>query len=186
LYLFFYFDANPINMKKVLFFSVCLFVFISGCKKLQELLTFEISNTENITIPASALLNVPIISPVPVTMNSQQSFDNNNTKANLVKDVSLTKLTLTITDPASENFNFLKSIRLSIGTDQYDKVPLAFLDNIPMGVSTIDLISNNSKLDKYIKASGYTLYTEVTLRSNVANELNVRADSKFKVTADPL
>lgn len=126
------------------------------------------------------------MSPVPVTSNSKESFENNNTKANLVKDVILKRLTLTITDPATENFNFLKSIKIFIGTAESDKVLLASLDNVPMGVSAIELVSGNSKLDKYIKASSYTLYTEVSIRSSVAKELTVRADSKFRVTADPL
>lgn len=173
-------------MKKVVFLCLLSFLSLLSCKKLNQLLTFEISNSENIKIPASGLISVPIISPVPVTVHSQESFENNNTKASLVKDVNLRKLTLTITDPATENFNFLKSITISIGTDENDKVLLASLDNVPTGVSTIELISNNSKLDKYIKASSYTLYTEVTLRSNVTKELTVRADSKFRVTADPL
>lgn len=173
-------------MKKIVCYFLILSLAITGCKKLSELLSFDISNTENIKIPASSLLNVPVISPVPVKMNTQESFDNNNTKANLVKDVMLKKLTLTITDPAAENFNFLKSIKISIGTDANDKIPLAFLDNIPTGVSSIELISSGSKLDKYVKASAYTLYTEVELKSNVTKELNVRADSKFRVTADPL
>lgn len=173
-------------MKKTVFFLLISCLVVISCKKLDELLTFEISNSENIKIPASGLLNVPVIAPVPVTMNSQESFENNNTNSNLVKDVMLKKLTLTIIDPSTENFNFLKSIRISIGTDQNDRVPLASLDTIPKGVSVIELISNNSKLDKFVKASSYTLYTEVMLRSNVTNELTVRADSKFKVTADPL
>ena len=157
-----------------------------GCNKLSQLLTFEISNSENITIPATTLLNVPVISPVPVNVNSEETFENNKTTASLVKDVVLNKLTLTITNPASENFNFLKSVRIYIGTDQNDKVLLASLNDIPLDVSTIELISNNSKLDRYIKASSYTLYTEISLRSTVGNELTVRADSKFRVTADPL
>lgn len=157
-----------------------------SCKKINNLLTFEIANSENIKIPASGIISVPLIAPVPVTVNSQESFENNNTKASLVKDVMLNRLTLTITDPASENFNFLKSIKISIGSDDNDIILLASLDKIPTDVSTIELVSSNAKLDKYIKATSYTLYTEVTLRSNVANELTVRADSKFKVTADPL
>ena len=170
--------------------SICSLLLLGSiaiaCNKLGQLLKFEISNTENITIPATTLLSVPVISPVPVTINSEESFGNNKTKASLVRDVVLKKLALTITDPASENFNFLKSIRIYIGTDQSDKVLLASLDDIPMNISTIELISNNSKLDKFIKAESYTLYTEVSLRSTIGNELTVRADSKFQVTADPL
>lgn len=173
-------------MKRLICISALFLLATSGCKKLNELLTFEISNSETFKIPASGLVGVPIISPVPVTVHSEESFENNKTNANLVKDVRLKKLSLTIIDPASENFNFLKSIRIFIGTDQNDKVLLASLDDVPTGVSTIELISNNSKLDKYIKASSYTLYTEISIRSSIAKELTVRADSKFKVTADPL
>lgn len=173
-------------MKKTIFILPLLLLLLFSCDKLDRLLTFEIDHTDTIKIPASGLLNTPIVPPVPVTMSSQESFKNNNTAANLVKDVRLSKLTLTITDPAAENFDFLKSIKLYIGTDESDKVLLASLDQVPTGVSSIELVSGNTQLDKYIKASSYTLYTEVTLRSNVAQELTVRADSKFKVTADPL
>ena len=173
-------------MKKILLLLSLSLLFCFGCKKVAELLTFEISDSQDIKIPASSVINVPFISPVPVTMNSQQSFQNNNTSANLVKDVRLTKLTLTISDPATENFNFLQSIKIYIGTNDSDKVLLASQDNVPTGVSTIELVSSNTQLDKYIKASSYTLFTEVALRSSVAEQITVRADSKFRVTADPL
>lgn len=173
-------------MKKILFFLPLLFLALFSCEKINELLTFEIANSENIKIPASGLINSPIIAPVPVTMSAQETFKNNNTSANLVKDVRLSKLTLTITDPAAQNFDFLKSIRIYIGAEGSDKVLLASHDNVPTGVSTLELVPSDAKLDPYIKASSYTLYTEVALRSNVAQELTVRADSKFKVTADPL
>lgn len=173
-------------MRKIVFLLPLLLVVLFGCKKIEQLLTFTISDSENIKIPASGIINTPFISPVPVTMSSQDTLKNNNTAASLVKDVSLTKLTLTIADPATANFDFLKGIKIHIGTDQSDTVLLASLDNVPTGVSTIQLVPTNAKLDKYIKASSFTLYTEVSLRSNVAQELTVRADSKFKVTADPL
>jgi len=176
-------------MKKAFLLAPLLLLLVTltlSCKKIKELLTFEISTSQDIKIPASGVITVPVVLPIAVPVNSSEAFKNNNTSADLVKDVSLSKLTLTITDPAAENFNFLKSIRISIGTDQNDKVPLAFLDNVPMNVSSIELESSNSKLDKYLKAASYTLYTEVTLRGSVAREITVRADSKFKVTADPL
>ena len=173
-------------MKKILLLLPLILLFVFSCKKIDQLLTFEISNSEDIKIPASGLVNSPVVSPVPVTTSNQETFKNNNTAANLVKDVSLTTLTLTITNPAAANFDFMKSIKIYIGTDQSDSVLLASLDNVPTGVSTIALISSNAKLDKYIKAPSYTLYTEVGLRSTVAQETTVRADSKFKVTANAL
>lgn len=173
-------------MKKALILLPLVLLFSAGCKKAAQLLTFEISNAQDIKIPASGLVDLPFISPVPVTMNNQETFENNHTAASLVKDVRLDKLTLTIADPATENFDFLKSIKIYIGTDESDKVLLASQENIPTGVSTIELTPGNEQLDKYIKSSSYTLYTEVALRSGVAEEITVRADSRFRVTADPL
>lgn len=168
-----------------LLLPLLLLLFVS-CEKINDLLTFEITSSETIKIPASGLIDAPFIAPVPVPVNSQQSFENNNTKADLVRDVRLVKLKLTIVDPAAENFDFLDNIKIYIGTSGEDRVLLASLDKVPTGVSTIELVSANEQLDNYLKASSYTLYTEVGLRSNVAHELTVQADSRFKVTADPL
>jgi hypothetical protein len=176
-------------MKKVILLGPLFLLLLLGtfsCKKVDKLLTFEISDSQNIKIPASGLVTVPVILPVTVPVKSQETFQNNNTSADLVKDVSLSQLKLTITDPSAESFNFLKSIDISIGTDQNDIVPLAYLSEVPMNVTSIELQSSNTKLDKYLKAPSYTLYTKVGLRGNVAREITVRADSKFKVTADPL
>lgn len=179
-------------MKKS-FFSATLLVLLAlvtfSCEKINDLLTFEVSDTQSFKIPATPLVGgVPLTLtlPVPVTNKASETFSKNNTSADLVKDVSLSKLTLTITDPDTENFDFLKSIKISIGTDQNDKVVMAQLDNVPQGATTIELQSTNAKLDKYLKAPNYTLYTEATVRQATTREITVKEESRFKVTADPL
>ncbi|MCB2406594.1 hypothetical protein [Hymenobacter lucidus] len=174
-------------MKKILLLApLFLLLGIMSCKKINELLTFNIDYSQNIKIPASPVVTVPVILPVPVTTNAEQTFKNNNTSADLVKDVTLTKFTLTITDPAASNFDFLNSISISIGTDQNDIVPLASLAQVPKGVTSIELTPSGAKLDKYLKASSYTLHTQATVNSTIGKEVTVKADSRFKVTADPL
>jgi hypothetical protein len=172
-------------MKKKMACSALLLLLCFSCKKIAQLLTFDISNSQTIQIPPSGPVNASVISPVPVTNNSQQTFQNNNTTASLVKNVSLDKMTLTITNPSSATFDFLKTIKIYIGTDTSDSVLLASRDNIPTGVSSIELLSSGAKLDKYIKASSYTLYTEVTIRSTLAQQTTLLADSRFQVTANP-
>ncbi|GAB3826208.1 hypothetical protein GCM10028895_36750 [Pontibacter rugosus] len=73
------------------------------------MLTFYIDEEETIEIASSFPVGklVPI-TPFTVTTNSEETFKNNKTRAELVKDVSLNRLTLTITDPAQENFDFWK------------------------------------------------------------------------------
>lgn len=175
-------------MKKVLLLApFLLLIGLMSCEKINDLLTFEISASENIKVPGSPVfVPTPVVLAVPVTTKSDETFKNNNTAADLVKDVTLSKLTLTITDPTTENFDFLNNIEILIGTDQNDIVPLASLSNVPKGVSSIELTPSGSKLDKYLKASSYTLHTKVTVNKAILRDITVRADSKFKVTADPL
>ena len=173
--------------KALLLVPLALLLVFTGCKKIQELLTFYIDNTENIRIPASPLLpSLVALTPLTVTTRSEDTFKNNNTRADLVKDVTLNKLNLTITDPSGQNFDFLQRIEIYISTNANDQIRLAYLDQVPRGVSSIDLVSSNAKLDAYLKASSYTLTTKVQTNQALSREVTIRSNSQFKVTAAPL
>lgn len=171
---------------KLIAFSLFLFLFLASCDAVDDLLTFTISNTASIQIKSTLPIDLPseIITP-EVTTNSSAEFNNNNTKASLVKDVKLKSLKLIITDPDGETFTFLKSIHLYISTTDSDEVELAYQDNINSTANTIDLISTDARLDRYIKADKYKIRTKVTLKETLTKDVTVKADMKFTVTADP-
>ncbi|MBC6610413.1 hypothetical protein H8B15_05745 [Hymenobacter sp. BT507] len=176
-------------MKKVLLLATLfLGLFIVGCKEIDKLLTFYIEDSQNIKIASSFPVGIAApLSPVAVPTQSASTFKNNNTRADLVKDVSLNKLALTIADPNSENFDFLRSIEIYISTGNgSDQILLASLSNIPTGVQSITLTPTKAKLDSYIKAESYTLTTKATIAKAITRDITIRADSRFKVTADPL
>jgi hypothetical protein len=159
---------------------------IASCSVIDKLLTFSISNSTSFTIQSNFPLGTAfdILTP-DVTTNSSKTFENNNTKAELVKDVKLKELKITITDPADKNFSFLKSIHLFISTDANDEIELAYLDDINSTTNTIILIPTASKLDRYIKASSYKLRTQAVTKESVTQDITINADMKFTVTADP-
>lgn len=161
-------------------------LFIISCSVVDKLLTFTVSNQTSFKIASGFPLNLAteIITP-DVTTNSSAEFQNNNTKADLVKDVKLTELKLTITDPTDKTFSFLKSIHLYISTDANDEIELAYLDNINSSTNTINLICTSQKLDKYIKASSYKIRAKAVVKETVTKDITVKSDMKFKVTADP-
>ncbi|SMB94238.1 hypothetical protein SAMN00120144_2359 [Hymenobacter roseosalivarius DSM 11622] len=174
-------------MKKILFLVPLAFLLVAiGCKKIDQLLTFYIEDTQNIRVAGNSVVGLIPIAPVAVTTRSEEKFKNEDTRADLVKDVSLNKLTLTITDPNNENFDFLESVTLYISTEQSDRVALASLSSVPTGQKVIELKPSGAKLDKYLKASSYTLTTEARVKRAVSQDITMRADSRFKVTADPL
>lgn len=174
-------------MKSRLIVLTLLFAaFLSSCSTVDDLLSFTISNSTSIKIQSTLPINLPseIITP-DVTTNSSAEFQNNKTKANLVKDVKLKSLNLMITDPSDKTFTFLKSVHLYISTTDSDEIELAYQDNINSTSNTIDLICTDARLDQYIKADKYKIRTKVTLKETLTKDVTVKADMKFRVTADP-
>ncbi|RKS14903.1 hypothetical protein [Flavobacterium sp. 120] len=165
---------------------VTVALLITSCNVVDDLLTFTIDNQTSFKIESGFPLNLAteVITP-DVTTNSSSTFENNNTNADLVKDVKLSELKLTITDPTDKTFSFLKSIHLYISTDANDEIELAYLDEINSTSKTINLICTKQKLDKYIKASSYKIRTKAVIKESLTKDITVKSDMKFKVTADP-
>ncbi|MFC7773916.1 hypothetical protein [Flavobacterium sp. GCM10027622] len=172
---------------KLLYLSVLLSFLIVSCDVLDRLLTFEVHDQTTFSINTGLPFNSPFDVPTPdVTTNSSAEFNNNNTNANLVKDVKLKQLKLTITNPSDKTFSFLKAIHIYISTDGSDEIELAYLDNINVVTNTINLTCTSAKLDKYIKADSYKLRVQVTTKETLMQKVDVQSDMTFKVTADPL
>lgn len=172
-------------MKKLLFLLplVALFTFV-GCKKIDQLLTFTVDVTQEVKIPG--YVGGAQLAPVTVTTKSEDSFRNNKTTRDKVKNVLLDKFTLTVTQPAGSNFDFLQKLELYISTNANNKILLAHIDNVPRGVSTITLIPTKAKLDEYLKSETYDLTSVATTVGFNLTTFTVRSDASFKVTADPL
>ena len=172
---------------KLLSLAVILSLFIISCSAIDNLLTFNISQETSFTINSGLPINLPFDVETPdVTTNSSSVFKNNNTKADLVKDVKLTELKLTITDPASQDFSFLKSVHLYISTDGRDEIELAYMDDVNSTANNLNLTCTGEKLDDYIKAPSYKIRTSITTKKMLNQNVTVKANMKFKVTADPL
>jgi hypothetical protein len=175
-------------MRKLLLAVLVLLTFIgTSCDKADDLLTFYINQEETIRIESNFPVGLVLpLSPVPVTTNSKETFKNNKTRAELVKDVSLNKLTLTIAEPSSENFDFLRSITIYLSSESAGETKIAYLDAVPKGVKTIELKSTNAKLDRYIKGDTYTIRTEASIGKPITRDIAIKAAMRFKVTADPI
>lgn len=172
---------------KILSISLLFFLLLSSCEAIDKLLTFYISDEATFSVNTGFPINSPFEVPTPdVTTNSTAEFENNNSKADLVKDVKLKELKLSITNPTDKTFSFLKEIHLYISTNDTDEIELAYLTNINATATSLDLICTSTKLDKYIKANSYKLRTKITTKETVTQKIDLKANMKFRVTADPL
>ncbi len=178
---------NFILSKLYLLLLPLLLLGAGGCKKVLGLISFSVNDSSTFTIPGTtylpgASLSIP---GVTVSSTSQSTFKNNNTSADYVQDVTLSGLTLTVTNPSTQNFDFLKSISIYIATDAAgtNKVLLASLSPVPTGQTSISLNPGSAKLDQYLKSGSYTLTTTAELAQTLRQNTDVRSDSRFLVHA---
>jgi hypothetical protein len=169
-------------MKKFFLALVLPALLFIGCKK--GGISFSISDETTIRVESSSPLNLPFeLTTMDVTTNSQQEFENNRSSKNLVKEVYLDELKLTITSPSSKTFSFLKNIQIFISTDANNEIELASLDNIASTAQSISLNVSPQNLEKYIKASSYKIRTKVTTKETLTQAVDIKAAMKFKVIA---
>ncbi len=177
-------------MKKYHFILLAvLLIGAANCKKIASLITFQVNDSSSFTVPGTTFVpGTPALSlpGVTVTSTSQSTYKSNNTSADYVQDVTLDRLTLTVTNPSTQNFDFLKSISIYIATDAAgsNKVLLASLASVPTGQTSITLDPAGNKLDMYLKNSSYTLTTTAELAKTLSQNTDVRADSRFNVHAN--
>lgn len=157
-----------------------------GCDKTEELLTFEIKHSTSITVGNNIVpFDPPTAVPTPdITTNSEQTFSNNNTRKDKVKDIKLKELELSIVDPPSQTFSFLKEIYIYISINPDNEVMIASRTNIPEDAQSISPETTGKNLDKYVKAQEYSVRTEVVTREVITDDVTI--DMIFEVTADPL
>lgn len=174
------------KIKKITIYAF-LAVLAFSCNEIDKLLTFTISDQTTFKVNSTFPVNLPseVLTP-EVTTNSSAEFSNNKTSVDLVKDIKLKELKLTITDPANKTFSFLKSIHMYISTNADDEIELAYQDNINSTSNVISLITTTQKLDKYVKASSYKLRIKVTTKETLTQDITINSDMKFNVTANPL
>ncbi len=175
-------------MKKTIFFSafaVIAFI-LSSCKLIDKLTKFDVDYTTSYVIPGTLVPITVLNSNTPdITTNSQQTFTNNNTNADRVESVTLKKLTLTITNPSGQKFDFLKSADVYISADGLPEIKVATIDNIDDATvgSSLDMVPGGQDLKEYIKKDKITMRVSTTTDKVVASDVTVRVDATFFVDA---
>jgi hypothetical protein len=162
-------------------------LFLLSCNEIDKLLTFSIYNNGTFRVQSGFPINSPIEVPTPdVTTNSTVMFSANNTRADLVKDVRLQEMRLTIASPSDRTFSFLKSIRIFISTNNTNEIELAYKTDINSTSKSLNLTCTAQKLDSYIRSSSYKLRTEMVTKETITQDIDVNFAMRFSVVADPL
>lgn len=163
-------------------------VLLTGCKKIDELTQFYMEYNEEVVIPASTGVNLPfnILTP-SIESNSESTFASNDTNKELIEEIVLTKLQLTLTSPTNGDFSFLESISVYIKADGIDEVRIAWDDNVSSTVGNfLDLETSTANLEEFIKKDNYTLRVNAVTDQLLSQDHHINVYSKFFVDAEIL
>lgn len=173
-------------MKGLLFFATLLFA-LGACEVINKLTQFDIPYTTTFTIPATPLsgLGVPInLATPPVRNDNEQKYKSNNTAVNMIEEVSLKELELTILNPAGEDFSFLEEAEVFIKADGLPEVSIASKNPVPAtadGKLVFDVSGANLK--EYIQAQEFTLRVSTVLDEVISVDHEIEVRTLFAVDA---
>ena len=168
-------------MKGRLFIIGVVFLLVtSGC--LFKKYTFYFNDSINTTIPATASF-LPFDLPIPtVTTTIDQELNNKGIDTKLIQDVRLTSLTVTITNPTTDNFSFLDAVYIYIIDENTNKEQeVAYLENIDATSQQISLKPVDANLVDFIRTGKYKLRIKVKVKKVLNHDVDIRVDLGFKV-----
>lgn len=159
----------------------------TACDELSELLRFNIPISHEFTIPANNVVTLPPLMINGIPTNSSSTFEDNGTAKDLVKEVRLEEVKLTITGPSQADWDFVDDIEVYINTAGEDEILIASIENAPNdGSAVLELNTVDSDLDAYIKKDEFDLRFVINADGQVSYNTEVRNEMKFSVKADPL
>ena len=168
-------------MKKA-FFLIFVIVFAS-CQ--DGMITFYVEDSAETTIKSTIPINLPFNLPIiPVTTTATKEYENNKTTPELIQNVDLESLKITVTSPSYEDVSVLKSIHIYIKkSDDTDKVEIAYSDNISSSDKSIELTCKDVNLVEYLREESYKIDTEVEVKEILLHDVDIQIDLKFKILA---
>tara|TARA_R110002073_G_scaffold139232_2_gene289275 strand:- start:53982 stop:54515 length:534 start_codon:yes stop_codon:yes gene_type:complete len=156
-----------------------------GCELIDELTKFDMEFKQTVKIPPSTIINTPfdILLP-PVETNSEATFGSNNTRKDLIEEIRLKSLDLTINSPSESDFSYLESIEIFISAEDLPEIKIAFKEEVSAAVGaelSLDVIGDDLK--EYLKKDAFSIRLKTTLDESINEEQTIEVKSVFFVDA---
>jgi len=172
---------------KILFSLFFCFLLIAGCKKDKLTITFNITDNFDFTVKSGSVINLPIELLTPdITTNSESEFEQNDTRADKIKEINLNELKLTITSPSGKTFSFLKNLEIFISAEGNEEKLVASVYDVKSTSNTINLNCSQDNFAEYIKKASYKIRVKTVTRESLDQNININSFISFKVKAAPL
>ena len=170
-------------MKKILITLAIIGLFASCSKVLDQLTTFKFTRDASFTLPKTATAGVPINLNTPdIETLFEKEFSNNNSSVDKAEFIKVTALKLQVTNPASANFNFLKSVELSLSADGLPDMVIGSKNDIQNdNIQELSLDVNSADVKQYLTLDKYKLKIIAEVDELITQDYDVKAITTFEV-----
>ncbi|HYG15552.1 MAG TPA: hypothetical protein VEC12_07340 [Bacteroidia bacterium] len=174
-------------MKTLSIFFAALIMLSASCKKADELTKFNMEFNSEVTVPPNTLVNLPIDLLTPdMTTNYEETFSANDTRKDLVEEITIDKITITAKAPQGITLDFLKSITVYISADGIPEKEVASKYDIPDGLTSLDLDYVSDNLKDFLTRETIRLRVKTVTDKAVNQEIDLNVYNRFKVDAKVL
>ena len=166
----------------MLFALVGLF---SSCDKLDELTKFDMDYDQTVVIPSTTGVDLPfdIFTPEKET-NSSTEFEVNDTRKDLIEEIVLKKLVMTVEAPEGEDFSFLESIIIYMSAEDLPEIKIAWNEEVSATAGEqLELVTTAEDLKEYIKKDSYTLRLKTVTDEFLSSDYEINIATTFFVDA---
>lgn len=174
-----------VNMKKSPFIILLTILILTSCEFLSQLTQFDLPYETSVTIPLTLATDTPLDIATPaINTGIEDAVAQYNTGLDLIDEVALTSMTLTITDPVDGDLGFLKSIEIFMNAEGLDEVKLAYETAVPDDAGAVlELQVPAQDLQEYIKKDTFTLRFRIVTDETVLDDQVLKMNAVFHVDA---
>ncbi|MDY7394434.1 hypothetical protein UMM65_04215 [Aureibaculum sp. 2210JD6-5] len=172
-------------MQRHFFILILAVVSVISCDQIDNLTKFTMDYDSSMTIPSSTGINLPFVLNTPeMESNSESEFESNNTHKDLIEDIRLRVLKLTLTSPENEDFSFLESIKIFIVADGLQELEIAYNEDVASSAGKVlDLKTIDVDIKDYIKKDKFSLRVKAVTDEVITTDHHIDIHSEFFVDA---
>ena len=160
------------------------FLIITSCKELDKLTQFTMDYDSSVTIEKTAVIDLPITVLTPdMETNSESQFEINDTRKDLVEEIRLEQMKMTITSPSGQTFSFLDKITVSIEAEGLEEIVIAEKDVPEDAGNTLTLETTGKDVQAYIKKDSFRLKVNTITDEAISKDIDIDIHSEFFVNA---
>ncbi|MBT3384394.1 MAG: hypothetical protein HN778_03045 [Prolixibacteraceae bacterium] len=172
------------KLKYLLILGLIIFT-QSGCEKINQLTVFDLDYDSQVVIESLIGINLPFNLATPeIETNSESSFEINDTRKDLIEEVTLKQIKLEISDPIDGDFSFLESIKIYISSENLEEKLIAWNEAVdPEAGNIIILETSNDDLQEYVKNDQIALRVNAVTDKLLLTDYTIDINSIFTIDA---